>query len=72
MVYLYIYPPQNKATATAGGEEREPAPPQAGRKKQRFFTSHDNDIMCLALDNSRNYAATGQIAPLKVGLGIEI
>ena len=43
-------------------------PHQAGqqrRNSQRFFQSHDDDILCLAMDPSRNYAATGQTAPLK-------
>jgi len=62
--------PSKTAATNAGGEERDVAPPQAGRKRQRFFTSHDNDILCIALDESRNYAATGQVAPLKVAKGV--
>jgi len=63
--------PAKAQAAGAVAEERESAPPQAGRKRQRFFTSHDNDILCLALDASRNYAATGQAAPLKVAKGVQ-
>ncbi|KAL1507272.1 hypothetical protein AB1Y20_008120 [Prymnesium parvum] len=40
--------------------------------KQRFFQSHDDDILCLALDESRNYAATGQTAPLKRTKGQDV
>ena len=32
---------------------------------QRFFQSHDDDILCICLDESRNYVATGQVKPLK-------
>ena len=39
---------------------------------QRFFQSHDDDILCLALDESRNYAATGQTAPLKRAKGQDV
>ena len=31
--------------------------------------SHDDDILCLAIDESRNYVATGQTAPLKRSKG---
>ena len=44
----------------------------ASEVKQRFFQSHDDDILCIALDESRNYAATGQTAPLKRTKGQDV
>ena len=38
---------------------------EAPRNRQRFFQSHDDDILCICLDESRNYVATGQVKPLK-------
>ena len=35
---------------------------EAPRNRQRFFQSHDDDILCMAIDPSRNYCATGQVA----------
>ena len=39
--------------------------------KQRFFQSHDDDVLCLTMDPSRTYAATGQTAPLKLAKGVQ-
>ena len=35
---------------------------EAPRNRQRFFQSHDDDILCMTIDPSRNYCATGQVA----------
>ena len=42
---------------------------EAPRNRQRFFQSHDDDILCMTIDPSRNYCATGQVAPLKRAQG---
>ena len=42
---------------------------KAPRNRQRFFQSHDDDILCMTIDPSRNYCATGQVAPLKRAQG---
>lgn len=48
------------------GEKDEDTIPQ-----QRFFQSHDDDILCIAVDESRNYCATGQKSPLKRARGVQ-
>ena len=36
---------------------------------QRFFQAHSEEILCLKLDESRNYCATGQRPTAKTGPG---
>jgi len=65
-------------TAAVGIVHDWRAPPPEGSppgkpaiNQQRFFQSHDDDILCLTMDPSRSYAATGQTAPLKLAKGVQ-
>ena len=55
-------------TAAVGvvlGWEEDEAQGMLTSTRQRFFQAHDDDILCLAIDESKNYCATGQTLPLR-------
>lgn len=68
-------PPPGAAASSRKGRpgrraDRGPAA-SAEELRQRFFQSHDDDVLCIALDESRNYCATGQKAPVKLRKGVQ-
>ena len=77
VVLSYDDDPTKTTKQESGGITSKPAKhsakpaESAADLKQRFFQSHDDDVLCIALDESRNYVATGQKAPAKLAKGVQ-